>query len=120
MGVTDVLCPACGALNTGDLGTTGHPYRKRFRLLYWTFTVRGTDSNFVEVESAFGLKTSYSLGRWVVSNILAIAVITVMVVVALSAWATTRSFFGWAILALLDAALIGWFVWTMTPPRKAK
>ena len=118
----DVLCPACGALNTRGLGTTGRPYRKRFRFLWWTYTVRGTNATFIEAESAFGVTISYSLGRWVLINILVIAFVTAIVVVWLVGLAATGNllFLGWAVLfALLEAVFIGAFVWSMTAPRKA-
>jgi hypothetical protein len=91
--------------------------------LWWTLTVQGTDFNFVEVESALGVTISYSLGRWVVINVLGIALITATVIVWLWALAATHSLFfiGSGILfALFDAASIGMFVWSMTPPRKAR
>ncbi len=120
LGQGDVLCPACGALNTRDIGSTGRPYRKRFRFLWWTYTVRGTDLDFVEMESAFGVRISYSLGRWVLIHVLGIVFVTAMVLVSLAAWsATARLFFlGFAMfIALLDVALIAFFGWSMIPPK---
>lgn len=122
LGREDALCPTCGALNTRGVGATGRPYRKRLRFLWWTYTVRGTRSTFVEAESYFGVTISYSLARWVWIHVLGISFVTAIVILWLAGWAATRNllFIGWATLfALLDTVLIGWFVWSMTPPRKA-
>ena len=56
-------------------------------------------------------------------NILVIAFVTAIVVVWLVGLAATGNllFLGWAVLfALLEAVFIGAFVWSMTPPRKAR
>ena len=46
------------------------------------------------MESAFGLRISYSLGRWVLIHVLGIVLVTAMVLASLAAWnATARLFF---------------------------
>jgi hypothetical protein len=56
-------------------------------------------------------------------NILGIAFVTAIVIVWLVGLAATGNllFLGWAALfALLESVFIGAFVWSMTPPRKAR
>ena len=93
---------------------------KRLRFLWWTYTVRGTDLAYLEVESRFGLKTVYSLGRWVLASLLALAVVTAFVLIAFVEWrATGEPFFlvAGTMFAILLAIGIGFFVWSMTPSR---
>ena len=52
---------------------------KRFRFLWWTYAVRGTDFAYVEVESRFGLTRVYSLGRWVLASLFGLSVMTGLV-----------------------------------------
>src|SRR2546422_2173876 len=62
---------------------------KRLRLLWWTYTVRGTDLAYVEVQSGFGLARVYSLGRWVLANLFGLTVGTVFVLVTFIQWIET-------------------------------
>jgi hypothetical protein len=119
----ETLCPGCGVVNRRELSTKADPYRKSFRFLWWTYLVRGTDSDFVEVESAFGLRTIYSLGRWILINVLGVTIITAFLIVFLVTWARTLDLFVFSLAmlyAILDAAFIGRFVWSMTLPKKKR
>jgi len=93
---------------------------KRLRFIWWTYTVRGTDLAYLEVESRFGLKTVYSLGRWVLANLLALAFVTAFVLINLVRWRETGDpivLVVGTIFAILLAIGIGFFAWSMTPSR---
>ena len=91
---------------------------KRLRLLWWTYTVRGTDLAYVEVQSGFGLARVYSLGRWVLANLFGLSVVTAFVLVTFVQWIGTRNPFllvMGTMFAILLAIGIAFFVWSMTP-----
>jgi hypothetical protein len=93
---------------------------KRLRFLWWTYTVRGTDLAYLEVESRFGLKTVYSLGRWVLANLLALAFVTAFVLINLVRWRENGDpivLVVGTMFAILLAIGIGFFAWSMTPSR---
>jgi len=93
---------------------------KRLRFLWWTYTVRGTDLAYLEVESRFGSKTVYSLGRWVLANLLALAFLTVFVLITLLQWRDTGApilLVMGTMFAILLAIGIAFFAWSMTPSR---
>ena len=127
IGPRDSLCPSCGALNTrglGDeeLGGAAALARKRFKLLWWTYTVRGTEMDYMQVDSAFGIRTTLTWGRWVLSNVLVIGLLGVMSLVFLSLWASTGegvALGGGSLFAVLALLELAFFVWSMTPPRAA-
>ena len=93
---------------------------KRLRFLRWTYTVRGTDFAYVEVESRFGSARVYSLGRWVLANLFGLGVVTAFVLVTFIQWIGTGSPFLLVVgtlFAILLAVGIAFFVWSMTPSR---
>ncbi len=93
---------------------------KRLRFLRWTYTVRGTDFAYMEVESRFGSARVCSLGRWVLANLLGLGVVTAFVLVTFIQWIGTGSPFllvVGTIFAILLAVGIAFFVWSMTPSR---
>lgn len=95
---------------------------KRFRFLWWTYTVRGRDYDFVEVESRFGLRTVYSLGRWVLSNLVAIIVLTGSLVPFAIIWRDTGdplAAIPVVMFAILDVTILAMLVWTLAPSRKS-
>jgi len=127
IGPRDAICSSCGALNTRGLGddeldaavASAH---KRFKLLWWTYTVRGTEMDYMQVDSAFGMRTTVTWGRWVLSNVLLIGFVSVVSIVLLAGWASTGesvALGGALLFALLDLLAIGFFVWSMTPGRDA-
>jgi hypothetical protein len=124
IGLQDALCPSCGALNTRGLGDEESEViaapRKRFKFLWWTYTVRGTEMDYLRVDSAFGMRTSVTWGRWVLSNVLFIGLVAVMCIVFLSVWASTGetpALAGALLFALLGILELAFFAWSMTPPR---
>ncbi|HLQ42927.1 MAG TPA: hypothetical protein VK189_08785 [Thermoplasmata archaeon] len=93
---------------------------KRLRFLWWIYTVRGTDPAYLEVESRFGLKTVYSLGRWVLANLLALAFLTSFVLITFIRWRETGDPIVLVVgttFAILLAIGIAFFAWSMTPSR---
>jgi hypothetical protein len=93
---------------------------KQLRFLWWTYTVRGTDFAYVEVESRFGLTRAYSLGRWVLANLFGLSVVTAFVLVTFIQWIGTGSLFFLVVgtlFAILLAVGVAFFVWSMTPSR---
>ena len=81
----------------------------------------GTDFTYVEVESRFGLTTAYSLGRWVLTNLCGIIVLTALVLVFFNLWRETGHPFAIALGAMFAIPLaigIAFFIWSMTPARK--
>ena len=91
---------------------------KRLRLLWWTYTVRGTDLAYLEVQSGFGLARVYSLGRWVLANLFGLSVVTAFVLVTFVQWIGTGNPFllvMGTMFAILLAIGIAFFVWSMTP-----
>ena len=66
------------------------------------------------------MKTVYSLGRWVLANLLALAFVTAFVLINLVRWRETGDpivLVVGTIFALLLAIGIGFFAWSMTPSR---
>jgi len=93
---------------------------KRLRFLWWTYTVRGTDFAYVEVESRFGLTRVYSLGRWVLASLFGLGLVTAFVLVTFLQWIGTGSPFFLVVgtlFAILLAVGVAFFVWSMTPSR---
>ncbi len=125
IGWREGVCPKCGALNTrglGDDAPDAAARRKRLKILWWTYTVRGTEYDYIQAESAFGVTTTVSWGRWVVSNAVVIGVFTALALVLIGFWATTGAvpaLVGSLLFAAFDLLWIAFFAWSMTPARPA-
>ncbi len=121
IGPRAAVCPACGALNTHDLGDvwTGQPARhKQLNLGLWIYTVRGGDAKYVEVKSAFGLRTVFSRVRWILSNLIGIIALTLTASVVFGLGAATGEaavLVGAVLLIVVDLLVLVLFLWSMTP-----
>jgi hypothetical protein len=120
------ICPACGAINTRGMGATGGRWGagralKRFRLLWWTWTLRDSESDYVEIASDFGVRMVVSRGRWIVSWVVIIAAFTGLTLSGVALWAASRDLVAAAVtvtLGSLVAIAIWTLIWSMTGLHK--